>query len=209
MYISWLGLSCFKIQTKEATLVIDPYRAEVGLKPPRLKADIVILSGGKYLDPSRVRSEEEQVFLIDAPGEYEIKNIFIYSIPVVDKENTSLIFSIEIAGITIVHLGRINRVLKEEELEKVEEADILMIPVGGREVLDAKEATRVISQIKPKLIIPMYYRIPGISLALDSLGKFCQEMGLGRPEKMEKLKLSQKELPDGEMKVVVLESKPC
>ncbi len=44
MYINWLGLSCFKIQTTESTIITNPFAPNTGLRRPRLSAQVVILS---------------------------------------------------------------------------------------------------------------------------------------------------------------------
>lgn len=105
--------------------------------------------------------------------------------------------------ISIAHLGHIEQALSSEELEKLAGTDILLIPVGGHHTLDAKKAVEVISQVEPRIIIPMYYRHPDLKIELDDLDKFIKEVGIV-PTYEEKLKISKKDLPAEEMELVVL-----
>jgi L-ascorbate metabolism protein UlaG (beta-lactamase superfamily) len=73
-----------------------------------------------------------------------------------------------------------------------------MIPVGGTFTLDSKEAEEIVTQLEPKIIIPMHYKINGLTLDLDSAEKFCKEYG-GKTEKgVTKLNLKKKEIIDTE-----------
>jgi L-ascorbate metabolism protein UlaG (beta-lactamase superfamily) len=81
--------------------------------------------------------------------------------------------------------------------------DILMIPVGGNDSLDAKKAVEVVSQIEPRIVIPMHYAATGIKVALDSVEKFIKELGI-KPREEEKLKISKKDLPQEDMELVIL-----
>jgi len=78
-----------------------------------------------------------------------------------------------------------------------------VIPVGGNYTIDAKKATEIISAIEPRIVIPMHYQIPGLKSKLDSVEAFVKESGLPS-EKMDKFKISKKDLPVEETKVVIL-----
>lgn len=209
MYITWLGQSCFKIQGKETTLVTDPYGLKHGLKLPKITAEIVTVSHD-HDDHNNAKAVLGQPFIISGPGEYEIKSVFIQGIlSYHDKKEgkergLNTIYLIELEGISIAHLGDLGHLLADKDLEKLEGVDILMIPVGGTYTLNAKEASETISQIEPRIIIPMHYKIPGLKLPIDSLNKFCQEMGVAQSAIQDRLRISLKELPQEETKVVLL-----
>ena len=43
MNIQWLGHSCVKIESsKGKTIIIDPYREDIGFKLPEVSSDIVL-----------------------------------------------------------------------------------------------------------------------------------------------------------------------
>jgi len=91
-------------------------------------------------------------------------------------------------------------------LEKIGEVDILMIPVGGVYTIGASQASKIISQIEPRLIIPMHYYIPRLKIKLDPLDKFLKNFGLRSVEPVKKLSVKKKDLSDQEAKVVVMKA---
>lgn len=205
MYISWLGQSCFKIQSKDTTLITDPIGKQNGLRAPRLGNVNIVTISRKDVDITKAKTE---ALVIDTPGEYEMKQVFIQGIPVSQNQTkeTLTIFWIEAENITIGHLGPLAVPPSDEELEKLEGLDILLVPVGGHSVLDAKKASQVISQIEPRITIPMYYKLPGIKEKLDTVDEFCKEMGIKSSEKIDRLRIQRKDLPQEEMKIIVLQN---
>lgn len=205
MFITWLGQSCFKIQSRDTTIVTDPVEKQSGLKTPRLsRVNIITLSSPKG-DFSKLKTGS---FVIDGPGEYEIKEIFIQGIPVGQNQEGKpiTVYWMEIEGMSLGHLGPLNTLLSDEELEKLEGLDILLVPVGGQGVLNAKKASQIISQIETKIVIPMYYRVPNLKAKLDSEDPFCKEMGVKSSEKVDRLRIQKKDLPQEEMKIIVLQN---
>ncbi|MBI5766012.1 MBL fold metallo-hydrolase [Candidatus Falkowbacteria bacterium] len=214
MQIQWLGQSYFRIQTKnngdEVIIATDPYGADIGLKPPKIQADIVTISH-QHHDHNNLDAIKGEPFVIDGPGEYETKGVFIYGIPAwhdnkEGKERGSTIMYRLIAeNMNILHLGDLGDLLTNEQIEKINEVDILLIPVGGIYTIDGKKANEIISQLEPRLVIPMHYKIPGFktSTELHSVDQFIKESGL-LVEKMDKLKIAKKDLPQEETKIILL-----
>ena len=213
MIITWLGQSAFKLQDKISsdgiTVVTDPYGKETGLKMPSFEADIVTVSHN-HPDHNNVDALRGTPFVIDCAGEYDTKGILIEGIDSYHDEEEgklrggNIIYRIEIDDISIVHLGDLGHVLNNEQLEKLVGTDILMVPVGGKFTLDAKKAVEVISQIEPRIVIPMHYKVDGLAYEdLDSIEKFIKELGI-EPSREEKLKISKKDLPQEEMELVIL-----
>jgi L-ascorbate metabolism protein UlaG (beta-lactamase superfamily) len=71
-----------------------------------------------------------------------------------------------------LHAGDLGHVLDERIIETIGPIDILFIPVGGTYTLDAKDAWNVITKLKPKITIPMHYRIEGLSLPIAPVDDF-------------------------------------
>ena len=105
--------------------------------------------------------------------------------------------------ITICHLGDLGHVLDNKQLERLEGIDILMIPVGGKYTLDAKKAVEVISQIEPRIVIPMHYKTKDVKADIDDVEKFIKELGIEASYE-EKLKINKKDLPAEDMELVIL-----
>lgn len=210
MNITWYGQSCFKIEAKsrneDVTIVVDPFDPKkTGLKLPRsMSADIVLQTTNSTNYPIQGK-DGQKPFVINMPGEYEVKGIFIYAIPVAQHNGKAeYTFWVEIEDIVLVHAGALDHVPTEAELQSVEGVDVLCLPVGGNGVLDAKKASQLISELQPRLVIPMLYKLPGLKEKRDTVDAFLKSVG-SKSEQMPKLKLVRKNLPIDEMKVVVLE----
>ncbi len=210
MNITWYGQTCFQIVAQKAKdifvkIIIDPLEQGIGLRLPKLEADILLESC-----PNRNYSDVKgDAFLITGPGEYEIKDVFIQGIKFFDLEKkTFTIYTIETEDIKICHLGRLSsKELDNGILEKIGNIDILMIPVGDGDALSGQEATKIINQIGPKLVIPMYYQIPKLSksLKLETVDKFLKAMGKKSIEPQNKFSIKKKFLPKDGLEIVVLE----
>jgi len=212
MIITWQGQSCFKIQDKIGTdgltLTTDPFDKETGLKVPNFEADIVTVSHDHH-DHNNVSSLRGNAFIVDTPGEYDYKNILIQGIDSYhddkngEERGKNTIFRIEMDDLSICHLGDLGHSLNDEQLSKLSGIDILFVPVGGKYTLDAKKAVEVVSQIEPRIVIPMHYKIDGLKLDIDSVEAFVKELGI-KPTYEEKLKIAKKDLPQDDMELVIL-----
>jgi L-ascorbate metabolism protein UlaG (beta-lactamase superfamily) len=213
MFISYLGHSCFKIQDKigpdGVTVVTDPFDKSLGLKVPNFEADVVTVSHD-HEDHSNSSALRGNPFVIDVPGEYEIKGAMIVGVESFHDDQQgaergkNIAYRIEVDGISIGHLGDLGHVLSDEEMEQLGVIDILMIPVGGKFTIDAKKAVEVVNQIEPRIVIPMHYKLPDSNVDIDGIDKFIKELGV-EPRREEKLKLSKKELPQDGMDLVIME----
>ena len=211
MEITWYGHSCFRLTERGlATVVTDPYDArEVGYETLRLKADIVTVSndtpGHNYL--TAVKGDTHP---ITGPGEYEIGGVFITGIQTnghgKTEEPRNTLYVVDYNGLTVAHLGLINRVPTQTEIEALGSINIALVPIGGDGGLNAAKAAEVISLLEPNIVIPMMYAIPGASLTLDTLNKFLKEMGLAETETMPSFKATSASSLPQETRVIVLES---
>lgn len=212
MIITHIGHSCFKIQDKTGpegiTLTTDPYDKSVGPKVPNFESDIVTVSHN-HADHNNVKALRGDPFIVDCAGEYDIKNVSIHGVESYHDEHQgkdrggNIIFRIAMDDISIVHLGDLGHILDNKQLEVLQGTDILMIPVGGKYTLDAKKAAEVVSQIEPRIVIPMHYKVPGLKLDIEGVDKFVKEIGL-KPTEEAKLKINKKDLPQEDMELVIL-----
>lgn len=217
MYITYLGHSCFKLESKEnpASLITDPFDKDTGLRVPRMTADVVTVSHSHHdhCNTGNVKNNDGKIpFIINMPGEYEVKGIFVYGISSFHDNaegremGRNIIYRIEIDGISIVHLGDLGHMPANGALEQLEGTDVLLIPVGGKYTIGAKEASQIISRIEPRIVIPMHYKIEGLKFYddIEPIDIFLKEVGVSNPEQSDKLKLIKKDLPQGAMQVVVM-----
>lgn len=214
MEITYIGHSCFKIRGKDTTLVIDPYDPKmVGYKLPNLTADIV-LATHDHNDHAFFEGVGGYTLKIETPGDYEKSDTFVYGYRTFhddkkgDDRGKNTIYEIHIDEFVVLHLGDLGHELTIETLERLTDIDVLMIPVGGIYTLDAKSAVKVISQIEPKIVIPMHYQTKDLKFEeeLQKIDDFLGEIGVeGNGVKNgDKLKLSTtSQLPE-ELQVYVL-----
>ena len=211
MTITWYGHSCFRLESKDVLLLTDPFSPEIGLRPPKIKDNIILISHQHY-DHNNIEGAPPDTFLIKGPGEYEVKGVFIKGIQSFhdksqgQERGLNTIYVIKMEDMVLAHLGDFGEGrLSEEQIEKIGDVDALMIPIGGTYTLNYKEAVEVINQIEPKIVIPMHYKVQGLKLDIDGPEKFLKEMSLA-PEKAEKsYKIQKKNLPAEEMKLVLFE----
>jgi len=213
MEITWYGHSCFRINDRGmAAVVTDPYNPElVGFDPGKLKAEIVTVSCNKPAH-NYIKAIRGKAFEINGPGEYEIGGVFVTGVRIngskrkesaEDIRNT--VYLIDYNGLNIAHLGELNNVPSQTEVEGLGEVHVALVPVGGRMSLNAAKAAEIISLLEPSIVIPMHYAIDGSLMDLDPLSKFLKEMGLTTIETEESIKLSSVNVLPEETRVVVLE----
>ncbi|MEX2028853.1 MAG: MBL fold metallo-hydrolase [Candidatus Curtissbacteria bacterium] len=214
--IWFYGQACFKVKGKNTTLVFDPYTPDfVGLPAPRLEADIVCISHGHedHNNAALVKEVEEGKvpFVISGPGEYEKLGVNVVGVAAYhdDKEGAergkNIIYMVTIDDVNIVHLGDLGqKKLTQEQVEELTLCDVLLIPTGGVYTITAADAPEIISQLEPKIIVPMHYKVEGLKIDLAPLSEFLSTMGKESAEKQPKLSVSKEKLPE-ETEVVVLE----
>ncbi len=213
--ITWLGHSCFRLRDRAATVVTDPYGKDLGLNLVRVRADIVTVSHDAD-DHNYVKGVKGDFQVLSGPGEYEVSSVFVTGLELrgdrkAKKETTTAprntVFLFEFDDLTVCHLGDLNIVPTQAQVEEaLGEVDVLLIPVGGGDTLNAAQAAEVVSLLEPHVVIPMHFHNPDITLKLDSVNKFLKEMGLDKVAPQDVLKASRSGLPD-ETQVVLLELK--
>ena len=210
MKITWHGHSCFRLSSRGlATVVTDPYDEKVvGYGPLNLRGQLVSISQDSpaYNNDGAVKSKQR---LITGPGEYEIGNVFITAVRTNgsnrkkdELRNTLYVFDYE--GVSVAHLGNLDRVPSQSQVEALGTVHVALVPVGGGEGLNAAKAAEVISLLEPGIVIPMHYGTPKCKIKLDPLSKFLKEMGLGTIQPVEELSVTPSSVPT-ETQVVVLD----
>jgi L-ascorbate metabolism protein UlaG (beta-lactamase superfamily) len=205
MELTWYGLSCFRMAERgQATIVTDPYNGHLGLPTLKLKADVVTVShnapGHNYLDAVTGREHA-----LTGPGEYEIGGVFITGIATVQEAHNThnVLFLFDYGGLTIAHLGDMEKVPSQTQIEDLEQVNILLLPVGGGNSLNAAQAAELVSMLEPSIVVPMHYKLPGLNLELDGVERFLKEMGATEPVSESSLKITAGNLPE-ETQIVLL-----
>ncbi len=207
MTINWYGQACFRLESKDVSVLIDPFSKEIGLRPPRL-SDNIFLVTHEHFDHNYIEGAPAGSFVIRGPGEYEKSGIYIEGIKSFHdnaegrQRGLNTIYVIRFDDLRICHLGDLGQhELTDEQVEAIDEVDILMVPVGGVYTVDGAQAVKIINQIEPKIIIPMHYKIQGLNIDLEDSKKFLKEIGL-KPEEVETYKINKKNLPTEKINLV-------
>lgn len=156
MDFQYYGGNCIRINTKNASFVIDDNLADLGGKGI-IRPDDVALYTHLPSKPAEAR------LVITDPGEYEVSEVSIFGISArshMDEagKKSATMYKLQFEDTRVAILGHIYPDLTEDELEEIGTVDILIIPVGGSGyTLDPIGAAQVIKKIEPKLVIPTHY----------------------------------------------------
>jgi len=177
MEIRWHGHSCFEVG-EGTKIVIDPHDGRsIGIKAPNVRADIVLITH-HHFDHDAVRVVKGKFKVIDSPGEYRIGDVHIKGIPAYHDEHKGkkrgqvTMYKIENEGIKLLHVGDLGHVLTSNQLKDIGKVDILFTPVGGVYTVDAKKAYKNVELLKPKVVVPMHYKVPGMTLGIEPVEPF-------------------------------------
>lgn len=199
-------------------MITDPFGNDVGLKMPRLSADVVTVSH-QHNDHNNVgavkgTSRRDKPFIIDAVGEYEVGGISVFGVRTYhddkkgEERGENYVFSVLMDGVSVVHLGDLGHVLKDAKVDELNGVDVLLCPVGGVYTIGPKEAVEVIQAVEPSIVIPMHYKTKDhdakVFGELSEVEKFVEALGL-EAKREDSLSVSRSTLPE-ETELVVLES---
>ncbi len=181
LQIRWHGHACWEI-TNDRTIVTDPHDGKsIGIPAPNVKGDIVLVSHDHY-DHNSVKSvDKEGSKVIKDPRKRNISDVIIKGFESYHdeakgaKRGENIIFKFVIDKVSFCHLGDLGHMLDDETYEKIGSIDILFVPIGGTFTIDGNKSWKIIKKIKPKIIIPMHYKIGGLSLPIAGIDPFLEK----------------------------------
>ncbi len=183
-------------------ILIDPFGENLGLRPPSLEADIVLVSNE---ESNNIKTARGEPVVVSGPGEYDIRDVYIEGISSTAPKGKNTIYTIETEKIKLCHLGNIGQPeLTGEQLERLGDIHILFIPIGDMDGIGAKEAVKITNQLEPSIVIPMRYLVPKLALKLAGLTEFLKIMGAHNTTPEPKLAIKAKDIVSEETKVMVL-----
>lgn len=150
MVINYFGAGCFKIQSGNLSLAVDPVN-------DRLKPDILLRTVAPL--PLKTPAQNE----IAGPGEYETLGVIIRGYQLVKESSPKLIktiYRVEMEDIALGFLGEAENIPDGETLEKLGRVDILFLPVEGKPYLEAEKAAKLVKQLRPAIAIPSFAKNP-------------------------------------------------
>ncbi len=218
MVITYHGGQCVKVSFGDTSLVFDPISKNATLPPVKFGADIALVSRNHpdMNGVSEVSYGGKEPFVISGPGEYEYKNILIrgylsqsvYGVSAQENESEkktaiNTIYSVELEGMTLVHLGALsNKELPHEMREAINDIDVLFIPITGNGALTAEDAYALATSLEPHVIIPLHKSGTG---ATDALEHFLKEEGASA-QQIDKATLKKKDVLEQNSAIMVLKA---
>ena len=181
LQIRWHGHSCFEI-TNDVKVVTDPHDGKsLGIPAPNVVGDIVLVTHSHY-DHNSVKSVEKSgTKVVTDERKRIISNVEIKGIPAYHdnvqgaKRGKMILYKFIMQGITFCHLGDLGHELDKKSVEEIGDVDILFLPIGGTFTLDAEQAKKVVEMLQPKIVVPMHYKIGGLSLPVAGIDPFIED----------------------------------
>ena len=177
--LRWFGHSFWKITTDKLTIVIDPF-TDIGYNMDIDVSADVLLSSHDHFDHNNIELIKGSPLVLREPGIFEHAGSTFELIQVWhDKEHgkqrgKNLLMKFTVGGKTFLHCGDLGHIPSPEIIEKLNNIDVLLLPVGGVFTIDAKEATKLVELIKPKIIFPMHYATPALNFELAPIDDFLE-----------------------------------
>lgn len=194
MEITYHGANCFKVTSKNSTIIVDDNLKAVGLKGLALAGVSAELYTQRLLKPDEQLSE---AIIIDGPGEYELNDLTVLGVQTraymdKDDEKTATIYKVINGDHKLLFLGHVQPKLDAKVLDKIGVVDVLFVPVGGNGyTLDAVDATEVVKLLSPKIIVPCHYKDSAIKydVQMNDPEEFYTKLGATDTNHMNSLKL--------------------
>ncbi|MCK5309613.1 MAG: MBL fold metallo-hydrolase [Thermoplasmata archaeon] len=207
MRIRWHGHACFEFEDEnEIVLVTDPHDGKsIGIKQPVVIADIVTMSHDHFDHNAERIVQGNDKKLVTGSRARTVKGIPINGVDSFHdeekgaKRGENVMYKFEMDGLNICHLGDLGELLDEKQVSQIGEVDILFIPVGGTFTLDAEGAWKTIKEINPRVVVPMHFRVGGLSLSISSVDGFLEMVDSDLVVKVgNEIELTRDDFPEGQ-----------
>lgn len=199
MELVWIGHSCFRLRGRDAAVLTDPCARASGYSLGKVTADVVTVSNSH---PHHAAIDEvgTNPTVLNGPGEYEVGGVLVTGVRThphqsAERNPRNTAYIITIDDVTVCHLGDLASLLTTEQIELMKDVDVLLVPVGGHCTIGPAEAVEVISQVEPKLVLPMHYATEVSTSELEGVDRFLREMGLAQVEPQPRLNVTRSSLP--------------
>ncbi len=211
MEIIYLGHSAFLFKHRQVRVVTDPVGKAAGFKQIKTEADVVTISHDHF-DHNDLSLIEGEPMIINGPGEYEVKGVYITGIQSFHdnkqgkERGRNTLYTFDIDDLRICHLGDLGDKLTDKNLEILGGVDVLLVPVGGGFTLSPSLAMEVIKQVGPSIVIPMHFKTTEHNdkfAKLSGVEEFIKISNL-EPRREKKLSLKKIDLAE-ETELVVLD----
>jgi len=169
--IQYFGHNFFLITTSKGTRIVTDPLGPGWYPNPNVFGDVVTV-GKEQFNHNAVQIVLGNPLILRGLKNYgatwntistSVKDTFIYNVPI--HQNAEFIegihgsaFVFDLGALCIAHLGDLSQKLNEQQLKAFGKVDIALTPIGGRRTMDPELAREVLTQLKPKIAIPMHHR---------------------------------------------------
>lgn len=178
--IGYYGHSMIRVADRVHAVVVDPLDPHTGFPFPKVSADVVLVSQ-ELLGVSNVASVAGSPAVFREPGVFVAGELRVVGIPSDTTTGVSggrnVMYRWRMEGIGFAHLGG----LASARLDDSQEAllagvDVLFVPVGGKRSIDASGAAAIVERLKPRVAIPVQYRVGPSTLGIAYVDSFVRRM---------------------------------
>ncbi len=206
MIITYHGGQCFKVSFGDTTLAFDPISKKSDLSPVKFGSDIAFITmhHPHFNGADQVAHGNREPFVVEGPGEYEIGEVTVRGYGIETnydkKERISTLYQVVLEGMNIVFLGAISDPeIDPKILAELGNIDILFVPIGGGDVLEVPQASKLAVKLEAKLVIPMHYD-------KAALNAFLKEESAEDTKPVDKLTLKKRDVEAMEGEIAVLKT---
>jgi L-ascorbate metabolism protein UlaG (beta-lactamase superfamily) len=218
MKIKWIAHATFLIEGEGLRIVTDPYTPHVlGLPEAREKADLVLRSSADdegHCNASMIPGNPVVVTATEIPpGGIEVKGIKVVAIPaqesLIYKEEpgNNAMYRFTLESVALAHLGDVGNPLSADQVAALQDTDVFLVPAGGPPTIGLDDLWKALAIIRPKIVIPMHYHLPGTKIKMLPVTEFTDHFS---PTVVDwqpgsEIEISRHSLPK-EMRIMVLRS---
>lgn len=152
--ITYLGHACFKVESNDYSIILDPYKGVKGFNDIEGTYNEVICSHSHF-----DHAYTEKLNIVKKESPFKIENISsFHDDSKGSQRGVNNITIITIDNNKIVHLGDLGHLLDKDSLSKLKDTTVLLIPIGGTYTIDSDTALKLINDINPRYVVPMHYK---------------------------------------------------
>ncbi len=179
--VRWHGHSCFEVSSDDISVVTDPHDGKsLGIQPPKVRGDVVLVSHDHFDHAATKMVTKPESRVITSPDHTRIGSLKVRGVETYhdDSEGNSrggnIAFVFILEECKFCHLGDLGHVLTPQQAKAIGKVDMLFVPVGGVFTIDAASAWEVIGMLEPSVVVPMHYRVGGLSLSINDISPFLE-----------------------------------
>jgi len=179
--VRWHGHSCFEVANDEVTVVTDPHDGKsLGIQTPKVRGDVVLVSHDHFDHAATRVVAKPESRVITAPDHLRVGGLKVRGVETFHDSsegqsrggNIAFVFILE--EVKFCHLGDLGHALTPKQAKAIGKVDILFVPVGGVFTIDAAGAWEVVRMLDPGIVVPMHYRVGGLSLSINDISPFLE-----------------------------------